>query len=678
MCLFFVFYSAVCKADTSREGVLSVESMKSEQSLAMQKIYLDKNKSFASQLRYSGCIYVIQYDFLINQDVRMPSDCILVFDGGSLSGHYTIRGNNTSIEAVTRRIFSIDLSFDGTWNIEKAYPEWFGTVHDNRNTTCAALAINKCFTLSEKVCLSYKGEYYVTSNETVVVKGVLEGSLQGRNINEGVNVGSFLTFLKTIPPGESFVRIGSRKSGSVDNRTKSCKIKDLYIKTPLNGPSQTAAIEIGHVGGCDIINVWVNHRSVRKSEFRTTELDNPLNYCNYGIKLTAIDGATNSEFLNIENSTFFADIPMYIQRGVDFMRVSNTRFACNDYGFASIYGNSLGSAALFSQISFNQGLYGIYARNVTNNVTFDAFRIEQLRNLTIKGKNYGCNIYVEGPDNVSQRCLLTFNNGYFSPNDGVKIKGFKLNMGLAPASIVFNRCSNTTQTVERYNYLFDLSECSDYIRLVCNNCSLSGGKVILNGYMAVRGSRERNQVASTYYPSYVEDLETVSYPLTTTIEGLRTYRYVRESTNELTADIYQIILPVPPSLFSTNDKTPKIKSIVTREDDHYAHNATYAYKVEMECYGSGIYGKAVFVRMYNTTLNDSGEIKRITVGNGKASVYNEVGDIFKYNSHSDGVISICDFMSDGGFAIFNHTGVEIVLKAKVTQMIDNGLFIKGF
>mgnify|MGYP006872990135 CR=1 FL=1 len=678
LCLFFVVNAEVCKAGTSNNGAVFEETTRTGQTAAMRKIYLDKNKPFATQVKYAKIIYVIQDDFILSSDVEMPADCTLLFDGGTISGPYTIRGNNTSIEAGLTQIFRTEVLFDGRWSVAQAYPEWFGSVHDNMNATCAAHAINKCFTLSEKVFLSYTGEYYATTNETIVVRGILEGNLQGRNVKDGVNVGVFITFLKSVPTGESFVRIGNRKSGDVDNRTKSCKIKDLYIKTPLKGSSQTAAIEIGHVGGCDIINVWVNHRSVKEKEFTAKELENPLKYCNYGIRLTAIEGSTNSEFLNIENSTFFADIPMYIQRSIDFMRVSNTRFACNDYGFASIYGNSLGSAVLFSQISFNQGLYGIYAQNVTNNVTFDAFRIEQLRSLSIKGQKYGCNIYLEGPDNVSQRCLLTFNSGYFSPNDGVKIKGFKLNAGMAPASIVFNRCSNTTQTVERYSYLFDLSECSDYIKLVCNNCSLSGGRVILNDHMATRGNCERNQMKSSCYPSYIDNLETVSYPLTTNVDGLRTYRYVRESACELTADIFQTISPVSSSQISTNDKTPKIKSIVTREDDNYAHNATYAYKVEMECFGAGIYGKAVFVRKYDTMLNSRGEIARITVGKGTGSLYSIVGDVFKYNNHSDGVLCISDYLSDGGFAIFNHTGGEIILKAKVTQMIDNELFIESF
>lgn len=675
--LLFVVNTGVCMGTQTWDETLFAETMKMERTEGMQKVFLDRTKSFASQVLYPDRIYVIQHDYFISHDVDMPSNCILLFDGGSISGRHKINGNNTAIDAGAIKILSTDLSFGGTWNVDKAYPEWFGTIHDNKNTTCVAQAINKCFELSEKVLLSFKGEYFATSNETVVVKGILEGNLQGRNVKDGVNVGTFLTFLESVQPGESFVRIGTGKSGKVENRTKSCKIKDLYIKTPIKGPAQTAALEIGHVGGCDIINVWVNHRSVKESEFTASELENPPNYCNYGIKLTAIEGETNSEFVNIENSTFFADIPMYIQRGVDFMRVSNTRFVCNDYGYASIYGNSLGSAVLFSQISINQGLYGIYAQNVTNNVTFDAFRIEQLRNLSINGKNYGCNIYVEGPDNASQRCILTFNNGYLSPNDGVKIKGFKLNMGQAPASIVFNRCSNTTQTVERYHYLFDLSECTDYVTLVCDNCCLSGGKVILNGLMRVRGNRERSQKTSAYYPSYIDNLETESYPLTTDLDDLRTYRYIRESTSELTADIFQTILSVPVSQTTANDKTPKIKSIVSREDNNFAYNATYAYKVEMECFGAGVYGKAVFVRRYKTTLDNGGRIKKIMVGKGAASVYNIVGDLFKYNSHTDGVISICDYLTDGGFALFNHTGVEIVLKAKVTQIIDNDLFIEA-
>ena len=41
--------------------------------------------------------YVIKYDFVLNGDVTIPENCILEFDGGSISGEYTITCNKTRI-----------------------------------------------------------------------------------------------------------------------------------------------------------------------------------------------------------------------------------------------------------------------------------------------------------------------------------------------------------------------------------------------------------------------------------------------------------------------------------------------------------------------------------------------------------------------------------------------------
>lgn len=75
-------------------------------------------------------IYVIKYDFTLNEDITIPSNCILQFDGGSISGEHTITGQNTGIEAGLVKIFGIDVAFAGDWNIKEIYPENFGVKGD--------------------------------------------------------------------------------------------------------------------------------------------------------------------------------------------------------------------------------------------------------------------------------------------------------------------------------------------------------------------------------------------------------------------------------------------------------------------------------------------------------------------------------------------------------------------
>jgi hypothetical protein len=49
-------------------------------------------------------------------------------DSGSLTANrtYVIRKNHTRIIAPAEQIFDANLAVGGTWDIERAYPQWFG------------------------------------------------------------------------------------------------------------------------------------------------------------------------------------------------------------------------------------------------------------------------------------------------------------------------------------------------------------------------------------------------------------------------------------------------------------------------------------------------------------------------------------------------------------------------
>jgi hypothetical protein len=95
----------------------------------MATITLKKNKSFASQLTQTNTIYRIMYDFDLNDPdgenpITIPANCVLEFDGGSLSNG-TITGKNTVIKAGLVKIFN-GIIIVGTWIISVAYAKWFG------------------------------------------------------------------------------------------------------------------------------------------------------------------------------------------------------------------------------------------------------------------------------------------------------------------------------------------------------------------------------------------------------------------------------------------------------------------------------------------------------------------------------------------------------------------------
>lgn len=87
-------------------------------------IYLRRELGFAEQLTQENTIYVIRYDYTLTADVTIPANCVLQFDGGSISGAYTITGNNTQIIAHKTSIIT-DITIAGTWNVPNIYSDWF-------------------------------------------------------------------------------------------------------------------------------------------------------------------------------------------------------------------------------------------------------------------------------------------------------------------------------------------------------------------------------------------------------------------------------------------------------------------------------------------------------------------------------------------------------------------------
>ena len=45
-----------------------------------------------TMINKSNTIYVIQYDFTLGEDITIPANCVLEFDGGSISSNYTLSG----------------------------------------------------------------------------------------------------------------------------------------------------------------------------------------------------------------------------------------------------------------------------------------------------------------------------------------------------------------------------------------------------------------------------------------------------------------------------------------------------------------------------------------------------------------------------------------------------------
>lgn len=118
-----------------------------------------KNILTQQMMGCEGYKYVIKWDFDLNgQTITVPENCILEFEGGSLSNGMLI-GNETQIIAEKTAIFT-NITISGTWNVPDITSSWFGdalTVDNVLKQVFNLASDNVYNTLTVE-----KGDYYVT------------------------------------------------------------------------------------------------------------------------------------------------------------------------------------------------------------------------------------------------------------------------------------------------------------------------------------------------------------------------------------------------------------------------------------------------------------------------------------------------------------------------------------
>lgn len=127
----------------------------SKDSLSKRQVGLvDLNPSipFAEQVGKKNTVYVIHSSFdLKGQAIVIPEGCILSFKGGMIRNGVLV-GNNTSIEAAEVATICLSVLFDGTWNVEIGYPEWFGAI--GNGIVDDRVAVQKAISLCKTIVLN--------------------------------------------------------------------------------------------------------------------------------------------------------------------------------------------------------------------------------------------------------------------------------------------------------------------------------------------------------------------------------------------------------------------------------------------------------------------------------------------------------------------------------------------
>ena len=106
----------------------------------------------------AGARYVITQDITLNgRTITLPADCLLDFQGGSISSG-TLNGNNTLIASPPQQIFMSSCRLGGTFACSAMPVEWFGATGDG--VTDDAAAINRALKTSKGATVELANRNY--------------------------------------------------------------------------------------------------------------------------------------------------------------------------------------------------------------------------------------------------------------------------------------------------------------------------------------------------------------------------------------------------------------------------------------------------------------------------------------------------------------------------------------
>lgn len=161
--------------------------------------------------------YVIKYDYTLGENITVPANCVLEFDGGSIStgsgeNMDTITGNNTGIQANLIKIFNTNITLTGTWNVPENYPEWFGAkgdgITDDTNTIQAAL--NFATNSVGRTCKLQAKSYLIIENISIPTSITLCGVYSRNAYSYNKMTVLYLKYRNTVDIGYVYISYGCK------------------------------------------------------------------------------------------------------------------------------------------------------------------------------------------------------------------------------------------------------------------------------------------------------------------------------------------------------------------------------------------------------------------------------------------------------------------------------------
>lgn len=134
--------------------------------------------------------YVVTLIHSIEKEISLAANVTLIFMGGMIVGSGTLKGNNTSLVAPISQIFGSNINVTGRWNMDKAYPQWFGAISGSNND-CSD-AINKAITMKVTGEVFIPRGKYIIKNIIHVKYGIQLIGESGTEANTESELGTLL------------------------------------------------------------------------------------------------------------------------------------------------------------------------------------------------------------------------------------------------------------------------------------------------------------------------------------------------------------------------------------------------------------------------------------------------------------------------------------------------------
>lgn len=116
--------------------------------------------SLESQIIAENTIYVIHHDFELEDDFTIPNNCVLYFEGGGISGEYTLTFSNNVLAGFPK------ILCDVAGNVYKADITWFGAVSGD-NTIDSGAIINKVASITKHIIIP-NGDFYIIDTPVLI------------------------------------------------------------------------------------------------------------------------------------------------------------------------------------------------------------------------------------------------------------------------------------------------------------------------------------------------------------------------------------------------------------------------------------------------------------------------------------------------------------------------------